>query len=215
MGTLLQILLFGIVGFVSLSLVIALLLRRSLRRMLRVHPKQRSKAPTYWVLGHNRVTRAHRRLRQAAHAAVGVSATHGGSGRRTTYTNDFPALGEAIAQHALTIETALVLASRVPKAQRNTALEAPIHEVSRIETAVAELIAASTEWQTTIDARTPHNPLDEIHERLTSLRVATSGVQSADSNPNTPLSKPAPSPIADRVPPPLMQDADVVLIETE
>jgi hypothetical protein len=181
METLLQILLFGILGILAVTGASFLILRQSLRRMLRLHPKIKSKAPTTWLLGHNKAARAHRRLRLATQSALAVAGTAQEPKSVTRPTrSEFSTIAESIAQHAVSTETALIQAAATPKAQRAKALQLPLNEIDRIETTVAELIAAASEWRTTID-RQSMNPLDDIHERLTSMRQATDGVRSADA----------------------------------
>ena len=186
MGTIVQILLFGIFGILALSGITLLLLRQSLRRRLRVHPRMKSNAPTSWLLGHTLGARAHRRLRTATQTALRVSSDTGRSRRSSgsgqgTASHNFAELGEAIAKVALETETALLYAARAPKAHRTKALQQPLNDIERIELTVAELITASAEWHSAIGGPVTHNPLDDIHERLTSIRHASAGVRKADS----------------------------------
>ncbi len=185
-GTIVQILLFGVFGIVALCGIALLVLRQSLRRRLRVHPKVKSRAPIAWLLGHSAGSRAHRRLRMATHTALRTGSESGTDRRslkvtRGTASNNFADLGEAIAKHALETETALLHAARAPKAHRSKALQQPLHEIERIELTVAELITASAEWHLAIGGSGTQNPLDDIHERLTSIRHASAGVRKADS----------------------------------
>jgi hypothetical protein len=176
---LLQILLFGVLGIVAVSLITILALWRTLRRRLRVDPRVRSVAPTHWHLGQHKAARAHRRLRMASQ-----SARQSTSGKALKLdrkgASEFPALAQSIVDQAVITERELVQAVRMPRPNRAAALVAPLNEVDRIEATVAELVSTRAAWRNAIDQQR-HDPLDEVHDRLTNLRHASEGVRSAET----------------------------------
>ncbi len=179
MELLLQILLFGVLGVVVVSVVTLLALWRTLRRRLRVDPKVRSAAPTHWHLGQHKAARAHRRLRLASQSALQVAGVKSSKANRNV-ASEFPALAQSIVDRAVLAERELVAASKVPRANRNVALQAPLHDVVRIEATVAELVSTTTAWRHAIDQQR-HDSLDDVHDRLTNLRHASEGVRHVET----------------------------------
>lgn len=179
MELLLQVLLFGVLGVVAVSVVTMVALWRTLRRRLRIDSRVRSVAPTHWHLGQNKAARAQRRLRMASQSALQVT-----SGKPSKLdrkgTSEFPALARSIVDQAVVIERDLVQASKMPRPNRAAALAVPLNEVNRIEATVAELVSTRADWYRAIDQRR-HDPLDEVHDRLANLRLASEGVRSVDA----------------------------------
>jgi hypothetical protein len=192
MQLLLQILLFGVLGVVVVSIVTLLALWRTLRRRLRVDPKVRSVAPTHWHLGQHKAARAHRRLRLASQSALQIVSVQSSKANRNV-ASEFPALAQSIVDRAVIAERELVSASKVPRADRFAALKAPLADVARIEATVAELVSTTTAWRNAIDQQR-HDPLDEVHDRLTNLRHASEGVRSVETT-RTMAPYPSSSPI--------------------
>jgi hypothetical protein len=177
---LLQILLFGVLGVVAVSVVTVLALWRTLRRRLRIDPRVRSVAPTHWHLGQHKAARAQRRLRLASQSALQVTSSKPSKLDRKG-TSEFPALAQSIVDQAVLTERDLVQASNMPRANRAAALAAPLNEVDRIVATVAELVSTRAAWRSAIDQQR-HDPLDEVHDRLTNLRHASEGVRSVDTH---------------------------------
>jgi hypothetical protein len=175
---LLQILLFGTLGVVILSVVTVLVLWRTLRRRLRIDPRIRSAAPTHWHMGQHKAARAQRRLRLASQSARQVTRGKPSKLDRQGAT-EFPALAQSIVDQAVVVERDLVQASKMPRPNRAAALAVPLNEVDRIEATVAELVSTRAAWRSAIDQR--HDPLDEVHDRLTNLRHASEGVRSVEA----------------------------------
>jgi hypothetical protein len=175
---LLQILLFGTLGVVILSVVTVLVLWRTLRRRLRIDPRIRSAAPTHWHMGQHKAARAQRRLRLASQSARQVTRGKPPKLDRQGAT-EFPALAQSIVDQAVVVERDLVQASKMPRPNRAAALAVPLNEVDRIEATVAELVSTRAAWRSAIDQR--HDPLDEVHDRLTNLRHASEGVRRVET----------------------------------
>jgi hypothetical protein len=217
---LLQILLFGVLGLVAVSAVAVLALWRTLRRRLRIDPRVRSAAPTHWHLGQHKAARAQRRLRLASQSALQV--TRGKPSKLDRKgASEFPALAQSIVDQAVVVERALVQASKMPRPNRAAALAVPLNEVDRIEATVAELVSTRAAWRSAIDQQR-HDPLDEVHDRLTNLRHASEGVRSVETTrtfePATPptLSAPTKATTAPRSYSHLSQSSiDNIVIETE
>jgi hypothetical protein len=175
---LLQILLFGTLGVVILSVVTVLVLWRTLRRRLRIDPRIRSAAPTHWHMGQHKAARAQRRLRLASQSALQVASAKPSKLDRKG-PSEFPALAQSIVDQAVAVERDLVHVSKMPRPNRAAALAVPLNEVDRIEATVAELVSTRAAWRSAIDQR--HDPLDEVHDRLTNLRHASEGVRSVEA----------------------------------
>jgi hypothetical protein len=136
---LLQILLFGALGVIAVSVITVLALWQTLRRRLRIDPRVRSVAPTHWHLGQHKAARAHRRLRVASKSAL--LATGGKKAKtQSSGASEFPAIAQSIVDRAVLAERDLVQAARMPRANRSAALQAPLDDVVRIEATVAELV---------------------------------------------------------------------------
>ncbi len=185
MELLLQILLYTALTVIGVSALTLAVLWRTLRRRLRVHPKTASVAPLLWNLPLSRAARTHRRLRTAAQAALRVSATAAPSPNsrpknRRRDASEFDSLAESIAQEGVRIERDLVNAARTPRAHRNRALTQPVRDVERLEATVAELVATTSHWHEAIEQPSRQDPLDDIQERLTTLRHASEGVRDAE-----------------------------------
>ena len=179
MELLLQILLFGALGVIAVSVVTVLALWQTLRRRLRIDPRVRSVAPTHWHLGQHKAARAHRRLRVASKSAL--LATGGKKAKtQSSGSSEFPAIAQSIVDRAVLAERDLVQAARMPRANRSAALQAPLDDVVRIEATVAELVSTASAWSHAIDVQR-HDPLDEVHDRLTNLRHASEGVRHVET----------------------------------
>ena len=94
--------------------------------------------------------------------------------------SELPILAQSIVDRAVLAERDLVSASKVPRANRAAALRAPLADVVRIEATVAELVSTTTAWRKSIDFH-HHDPLDEVHDRLTNLRHASEGVRHVET----------------------------------
>jgi hypothetical protein len=176
---LLQILLFGALGVIAVSVITVLALWQTLRRRLRIDPRVRSVAPTHWHLGQHKAARAHRRLRVASKSAL--LATGGKKAKtQSSGASEFPAIAQSIVDRAVLAERDLVQAARMPRANRSAALQAPLDDVVRIEATVAELVSTASAWSHAIDLQR-HDPLDAVHDRLTNLRHASEGVRHVET----------------------------------
>ncbi len=179
MGLLLQILLYGTLAVVAVGLLTTLVLWRTLRRRLRVHPKTASIAPLQWNIPRGQAALAHRRLRTASQTALRITSntTTGPAHAQPEFT----LLAESIAQQSVSIERDLVQAARTHKVDRPKAFEQPINAITRLEATVAELAATSAQWQRSINGPPPPDPLIDVQDRLTALRQASHGVIAADA----------------------------------
>jgi hypothetical protein len=135
--------------------------------------------------------------------------------------SEFPALAQSIVDQAVITERELVQAVKMPRPNRAAALVAPLNEVDRIEATVAELVSTRAAWRNAIDQQR-HDPLDEVHDRLTNLRHASEGVRSAETARSfDPLSVPTVSELTKGTAAPLspskpsQSSFDNIVIETE
>jgi hypothetical protein len=183
--TILQVLLYGAIALILVALITVLILLRTLRRRLRVHPKTASAAPLLWNLPTGPAAQAHQRLRTASRAALQIAAPAGRSTSRGQQSigppPEFVALGQSIAQQSIEIERGLVAAARAPRMQRAQALAQPFAEVKRFEATVAALHTTSSQWNTAMSAPPPADVLGGIDDRLHALRSAVEDVQGRDT----------------------------------
>jgi hypothetical protein len=129
-------------------------------------------------MGQHKAARAQRRLRLASQSALQVASAKPSKLDRKG-PSEFPALAQSIVDQAVVVERDLVQASKMPRPNRAAALAVPLNEVDRIEATVAELVSTRAAWRNAIDQR--HDPLDEVHDRLTNLRHASEGVRSVEA----------------------------------
>jgi hypothetical protein len=178
MGLILRVLLIGALAAVAVSLVTTVVLWRTLRRRLRIHPQTPSIAPLHWNLHRGDAAQAHRRLRTASHTALrlGSAKEFPGSSRRL----EFESLAESIAQQGVVIERQLVAASRAHKDDRGRALAQPFANIERVEVAVAEFVEASIQWKAAMDSPATPDRLVGVEDRITALRQASEGMQAID-----------------------------------
>jgi hypothetical protein len=197
MQLILQVLLYGALAVVAITIITILVLWRALRRRLRVHPKTASVAPLLWNLPTGRAAQAHRRLRTASQAALQVDTNAGASSLRKargSEPSEFALLGESIAQQGVDIERDLVNAARTPRTSRSRALAEPLVAVERFEATVAALHSTAAQWRKAIDGPPEQDVLLGVQDRLKALRLASDEVFATDDAPQ-PLANPSLTPL--------------------
>lgn len=145
-----------VAGLVTVALVVggAFALRWQLRRANRVHPKVTTAAPTTWLVAPTAPARLHRRLRTTV---------------RVTAIGPGPA-PEAVVEHAADLDRHLVLAARLPLAQR-------VPELRRLSAQVDELDRLARTATRALAAPVGDDPL----ERLRLLAEARDEVEAIDA----------------------------------
>ncbi len=137
--------------------------RWRLRKQLRLRPSTRSVAPTAWLVSTSEPARLHRRLRRA----TGVARLAAARGDAT-----IAGLASEIEDHAVALETHLVMLSRLWKRER-TARRQLVEQVGQLEKLAARLSVSA------VDASRPRSltagspdALAELNERLDALDAA-------------------------------------------
>ncbi len=109
--------------------------RWRLRKQLRVRPSTRSTAPTAWLVSTTEPARLHRRLRKAASAARLAGARGDAS---------IAALAREVEDHAVALETHLVLLSRLWRRERESRRQL-VAQVAQLEQLTARLATSAVE----------------------------------------------------------------------
>jgi hypothetical protein len=152
-------------GLVSVALFVGALTytRWRLRRQLRVRPSTRSAAPTAWLVSTSEPARLHRRLRRAATAAR-LAGARGGS--------TIASLAEEIEDHAVALETHLVMLCRVWRRERQARRDL-VARIGQLEQLTARLASSAVEVTRprALGAGSP-DALAELTERIDALDAA-------------------------------------------
>ena len=109
--------------------------RWRLRKQLRVRPSTRSAAPTSWLVSTSEPARLHRRLRRAA-ATARVA---GGRGDAT-----IKALADEIEDHAVALETHLLILSRLWRRERQ-ARKQLVAQIAQLEVLTTRVATSAVE----------------------------------------------------------------------
>ena len=153
---------FGVAGIVCC--VAALTYARwRLRKQLRVRPSTRSAAPTSWLVSTSEPARLHRRLRKAATAARLAGARGGAT---------IAALAAEIEDHAVALETHLVMLSRLWRRERQARRQL-VAQIAQLEQLTIRLTASAVEVNRprALGAGSP-DALAELTERIDALDAA-------------------------------------------
>ena len=152
-------------GVASIALFVGALTytRWRLRKQLRVRPSTRSPAPTAWLVSTSEPARLHRRLRKATTAARLAGARGGAT---------IASLADEIEDHAVALETHLVLLSRVWRRERQ-ARGRLIAQIRQVEQLTVRLAASAVEVTRprALGAGSP-DALAELTERIDALDAA-------------------------------------------
>ena len=137
--------------------------RWRLRKQLRVRPSTRSRAPTNWLVSMSEPARLHRRLRTAATTAR-LAGSRGGA--------TIADLANEIEDHAVALETHLVLLSRLWRRERH-ARKQLIAQVAQLEQLAAHLATSAIEVNRprALGAGSP-DALAELTDRIDALDQA-------------------------------------------
>ena len=153
---------FGVAGLVCVlgALTYA---RWRLRKQLRVRPSTRSAAPTSWLVSTSEPARLHRRLRKAA-ATARLAGARGGATIAT--------LAEEIEDHAVALESHLVMLSRMWRRERQARKQLSV-QVTQLEQLAIRLSTSAVEVTRSraLGAGSP-NALAELTERIEALDAA-------------------------------------------
>jgi DNA-binding helix-hairpin-helix protein with protein kinase domain len=152
-------------GFAAFALLAGAVLytRWRLRKQLRVRPSTRSGAPTNWLVSMSEPARLHRRLRKAATTARAAGARGGAT---------IADLANEIEDHAVALETHLVLLSRMWRRERHARAQL-VAQITQLEQLTIRLTASAVEVNRprALGAGSP-NALAELTERIDALDAA-------------------------------------------
>jgi hypothetical protein len=137
--------------------------RWRLRKQLRVRPSTRSTAPTSWLVSTSEPARLHRRLRKTA-AAARLAGARGGV--------TIAALADEIEDHAVALETHLVMLSRLWRRERDARKEL-VNQIVQLEQLTVRLTTSVVEVNRprALGAGSP-DALAELTERIDALDAA-------------------------------------------
>jgi DNA-binding helix-hairpin-helix protein with protein kinase domain len=154
-----------VLGAGGLSLLAGALLygRWRLRKQLRVRPSTRSSAPTNWLVSMSEPARLHRRLRKAAATARLAGASGGAT---------VAELADEIEDHAVALETHLVLLSRMWRRERQARTQV-VTQIEQLEQLTTRLTASAVQVSRprALGAGSP-DALAELTERIDALEAA-------------------------------------------
>jgi hypothetical protein len=152
-------------GLASLALFVGALTytRWRLRKQLRVRPSTRSAAPTAWLVSTSEPARLHRRLRKAATTARLAGARGGAT---------IASLADEIEDHAVALETHLVMLCRVWRRERQARRQL-VAQIAQLEQLTVRLTATAVEVSRprALGAGSP-DALAELTERIDALDAA-------------------------------------------
>ena len=134
-----------------------------LRKQLRIRPSTRSVAPSGWLVGTSEPARLHRRLRKATTTARLAGARGGPT---------IAGLATELEDHAIALETHLVMTSRVWRREREVRRQLTA-QVSQVEQLASRLTVTSLESgrPRALTAGSP-DALGELTERIDALDAA-------------------------------------------
>jgi hypothetical protein len=153
---------FGVAGIVCFMAAVTYA-RWRLRKQLRVRPSTRSAAPTSWLVSTSEPARLHRRLRKAATTARLAGARGGAS---------IAALAEEIEDHAVALESHLVMLSKLWRRERQ-AKKQLVAQVAQLEQLAIRLSTSAVDVTRprALGAGSP-DALAELTERIEALDAA-------------------------------------------